>query len=212
MILIDLQKAFDTIDHEILLQKLNLMKFSTEAISWFKSYLANRTFLVKVGSALSDPGDLKCGVPQGSILGPLLFLIYINDLPQSVKECIIRLYADDTCISFKHKSVKTIEDKLNKDFNSLCDWFVDNKLSIHFGEDKTKTILFSPKNLSKGADRIVIKRHDVTLTQFSVVEYLGCLLDCTTAIIIVVATMAPNNIVAVSASPLLRSFYCNNFK
>ena len=85
MILIDLQKAFDTIDHEILLQKLNLMKFSTEAISWFKSYLANRTFLVKVGSALSDPGDLKCGVPQGSILGPLLFLIYINDLPQSVK-------------------------------------------------------------------------------------------------------------------------------
>ena len=85
MILIDLQKAFDTIDHEILLQKLNLMKFSTEAICWFKSYLANRTFLVKVGSALSDPGDLKCGVPQGSILGPLLFLIYINDLPQSVK-------------------------------------------------------------------------------------------------------------------------------
>ena len=118
MILIDLQKAFDTIDHEILLQKLSYLNFSPEAISWFKSYLHNRTFRVSVGSTLSEPGDLKCGVPQGSILGPLLFLIYINDLPQSVKDCEIRLYADDTCISFTHKVVKTIENKLNQDFNS----------------------------------------------------------------------------------------------
>ena len=74
--------------------------------------------------------------------------------------------------------VKTIEGKLNNDFNTLCDWFVDNKLSIHFGEDKTKTILFSPKNLRKRDEPIVIKRHDVTLKQFfSTVEYLGCLLD-----------------------------------
>lgn len=179
MILIDLQKAFDTIDHEILLQKLSYLKFSPEAISWFKSYLHNRTFRVSVGSTLSDPGDLKCGVPQGSILGPLLFLIYINDLPQSVKDCEIRLYADDTCISFTHKVVKTIENKLNQDFNSLCDWFVDNKLSIHFGEDKTKTILFSSINRSKNADKIEIRRHDIILKQFSIVEYLGCLLDCT---------------------------------
>ena len=177
--IIDLQKAFDTIDHEILIQKLSFMKFSNEVISWFKSYLANRTFRVNVGSTLSDPGNLKCGVPQGSILGPLLFLIYINDLPQSVKDCDIRLYADDTCISFTHKVVKTIEDNLNKDFNSLCDWFIDNKLSIHFGEDKTETILFSPTNKSKSAEKIVIKRHDITLKQFWIVEYLGCLLDCT---------------------------------
>ena len=177
MILIDLQKAFDTLDHELLLGKLSLMNFSCETISWFKSYLSNRTFLVNVESSFSEPADLKCGVPQGSILGPLLFLLYINDLPQSVNDCDIRLYADDTCISYTHKIVKTIEDKLNNDFNTLCDWFVDNKLSIHFGEDKTKTILFSPKNLRKRAEPIVIKRHDVTLKQFSIVEYLGCLLD-----------------------------------
>ena len=67
--------------------------------------------------------------------------------------------------------------QLNKDFNTICDWFIDNKLFIHFGEDKTKTILFSPKNLRKRAEPIVIKRHDVTLKQFSTVEYLGCLLD-----------------------------------
>ena len=177
MILIDLQKAFDTINHKILLDKLKFLNFSEGAIKWVDSYLANRTFIVNVETEFSDPADLKCGVPQGSILGPLLFLLYINDLPQAVQFCDIRLYADDTCISFKHKNVKTIEDKLNQDFNSLCDWFLDNKLSIHFGEDKTKTILFSPKNLIKSSDPIVVKRHSVTLTQFSNVEYLGCILD-----------------------------------
>jgi len=177
MILIDLQKAFDTLDHSILLDKLGLLNFSSDTISWFKSYLSNRTFLVNVESTFSEPADLKCGVPQGSILGPLLFLLYINDLPQAVTDCDVRLYADDTCISYTDKKIPEIEVKLNKDFNSLCDWFVDNKLSIHFGEDKTKSILFSPKNQSKRADPIAIKRHDVTLKQFSTVEYLGCLLD-----------------------------------
>ena len=175
MILIDLQKAFDTLDHSLLLGKLGLLNFSNDTISWFKSYLSNRTFLVNVESAFSEPADLKCGVPQGSILGPLLFLLYINDLPQA--KCDVRLYADDTCISYTDKMVPIIEEKLNTDFNNLCDWFVDNKLSIHFGEDKTKSILFSPKNQRKRADPIVIKRHGVTLKQFSTVEYLGCLLD-----------------------------------
>ena len=72
------------------------------------------------------------------------------------------------------KNIKIIEEKLNNDFNTLCDWFLDNRLSIHFGEDKTKSIIFSPKNLRKKADDIIIKRHDVTLKQFSTVE---CLLD-----------------------------------
>ena len=94
-------------------------------------------------STFSDPGDLNCGVPQGSILGPLLFLLYINDLPQAVADCDVRLYADDTFIPFTHKNISVIEAKFNTDFNNLCDWFVDNKLSIHFGEDKTKSIQFT---------------------------------------------------------------------
>ena len=179
MILIDLQKAFDTINYKILLEKMVFLKFSPPTIAWFRSYLTNRNFVVDVDSTLSEPAELVCGVPQGSILGPLLFLIYINDLPQSVRYSDIRLYADDTCISFKHRNINLINDKLNQDFNSLCDWFLDNKLSIHFGEDKTKTILFSPKNLSKGAEPLIVKRNDVTLKQFSSVEYLGCLLDST---------------------------------
>ena len=100
MILIDLQKAFDTIDHEIFLKKMRYLGFSDSAINWFKSYLENRTFSVQVEDSLSSLGDLKCGVPQGSILGPLLFLLYVNDMSQAVT-CDLLLYADDSCLVFQ---------------------------------------------------------------------------------------------------------------
>ena len=132
MILIDLQKAFDTIDHQIFLKKIRYLGFSDSAINWFRSYLESRTFSVQVEDSLSDPGNLKCGVPQGSILGPLLFLLYVNDMSQAVK-CDLLLYADDSCLVCEGKDINEIENKLNNDFNMLCDWFVDNKLSIHFG-------------------------------------------------------------------------------
>ena len=80
MILTDLKKEFDTIDHENLLQKLKAIKFSEITIKWFKSYLSERTFLVNIENKLFDFGEISCGVPQGSILGPLLFLIYVNDM------------------------------------------------------------------------------------------------------------------------------------
>ena len=144
MILIDLQKAFDTIDHKILLDKMNYISFSEQAIVWFTSYLSNRNFLVNIDKRLSDPGNVTCGVPQGSILGPLLFLLYANDMSQAVSSDLY-LYADDSCLIFQHKDVNIINEPLNKDFSNLCDWFVDNKLSIHLGEDKTKSIPFSTK-------------------------------------------------------------------
>ena len=81
MILIDLQKAFDTIDHEILLQKLKVIKFSESTIKWSKSYLSERIFLVNIENKLSEFGRTSCGIPHGSILGLLLFLIYVNDMP-----------------------------------------------------------------------------------------------------------------------------------
>ena len=144
MILIDLQKAFDTIDHKILLDKMYFFGFSQKVVSWFKSYLLKRQFKVNLNGTFSEPGLVTCGVPQGSILGPLLFLLYMNDIPQAVK-CELLLYADDTCLICQHKNVEVIEENLNMDFSNICDWFIDNKLSIHLGEDKTKTILFSSK-------------------------------------------------------------------
>ena len=142
MILIDLQKAFDIIDHDVLLQKLYGIGFSKRTVNWFKSYLSNRSFKANLGNNFSQPASVSCGVPQGSILDPPLFLIYDNDMSQAVK-CDLFLYADDSCLVFQHKYINEIEKQLNVDFSSICDWFVDNKLSIHFGEeDKINTPCF----------------------------------------------------------------------
>ena len=178
MILIDLQKAFDTINHDILIMKMKYLGFSEKAMSWFASYLSLREFRVNINQSLSDSGTITCGVPQGSILGPLLFLLYINDIPQAV-DCEILLYADDTCLLFQHKDVKEIERQLNKNFSSLCEWFVDNKLSIHFGEDKTKCILFGNKYKIKNAELLNIEYNNIKIKQYKKVTYLGCILDAT---------------------------------
>ena len=176
MILIDLQKEFDTVNHDILLKKMKFIGFSEETTKWFKSYLSNRKFKVHIKNTFSEPGNLLCGVPQGSILGPLLFLLYINDMPQAV-DCELLLYADDTCLIFQHKDITEIESALNKNFSMLCDWFVDNKLTIHFGEDKTKSILFGSKHKIKKSKPLNIQYNDIKIKQYSKVTYLGCILD-----------------------------------
>ena len=144
MILTDLQKAFDTIDHDVLLQKLYAIGFSKHTVNWFQSYLSNRSFLVNLENNFSQPASVSCGVPQGSILGPLLFLIYVNDMSQAAK-CDLFLYAGDTCLVCQHKDINKIKNQLNEDFCNICNWFVDNKVGIHFGEHKTKSILFASK-------------------------------------------------------------------
>ena len=176
MILIDLQKAFDTINHEILFKKLKAMGFSEGCITWFQSYLSERIFFISIENQLSDYGRISCGVPQGSILGPLLFLIYVNDMPQAVNSNLF-LYADDSCLMFQHKEVEEIERVLNNDFENICDWFVDNKLSIHFGEDKTKSILFASQHKIKTIKKLNIKYQDIEIKQHSQVTYLGCVMD-----------------------------------
>ena len=176
MILIDLQKAFDTIDHNILLLKMSSLGFSREAIDWYKSYLSCRKFHVNVHDKFSTSADLRCGIAQGSILGVLLFLLYINDMSQAV-DCNLFLYADDTCLLFQHKDMERIKEELTKNLSNICDWFMDNKLSIHFGEDKTKSVLFSTKNRKRKIGTLDIQYGDVKIKQYSKVTYLGCELD-----------------------------------
>ena len=151
-ILIDLQKAFDTINHDIYLKKLSIPVFFDPTVKWFQSYLSNRKFAVDLENSFSEVSSISCGVPQGSILGPLLFLIYVNDMPMAAK-CDLFLYADEICLVFQSKNVKDIENQLNEDFSNICDRFVDNKLSIHFDEDKTKSILFISKRQKASEDR-----------------------------------------------------------
>ena len=131
MILIDLQKAFDTNDHDILLEKMPCLEFSDSIISWFRSNLTNRYFSVSVGKELSTPGKLIVVFSKAQSLA-LLFLLYVNDMAMAVN-CELLLYVDDTCLLFMGKDTKEIEDKLNRDFSYLCEWFEGNtlKLQLH---------------------------------------------------------------------------------
>ena len=174
MVLIDLQKAFDTIDHKILLKKLKYIGLSDDATNWIKSYLRNRITFVEIEGYMSSERHIKCGVPQGSILGPLLFLIYVNDMSQSVN-CGLLLYADDSCLIVTHKDVNYIEKTLNTNLSSLCDWLVDNKLSIHLG--KTESILFGTRNKLAKVNQLNIHYGDHVIEQKQSVTYLGVTLD-----------------------------------
>ena len=181
MILIELEKAFDTTNHDILLKKLSIIGFSDHTVKCFQSYLSNRKFTVNLENSFSEVSNISCSVPHGSIIDPLLCLIYVNDMPMAVKFNLF-LYADDACLVFQSKNVDDIEKQLNEDFANICDWFVDNKLSIHFGEDKTKFILFASKSKIKNLQKLEIIYNNIRIKQHSQVTYLGCILEETMSV------------------------------
>ena len=150
--------------------------FSRKVIDWYKSYLSNRKCYVNVHDKFSASANLRREVPQGSILRPLLFLLYINSMPQSV-DCDLFLCADDKCLLFQHKDLERIKEELTNNFSNICDSFVDNKLGIHFGENKTKPILSSTKNRKREIRTLDIHYGDIKIKKFSKVTYLGCELD-----------------------------------
>ena len=155
---------------------MSLAGFSCQYMTWFESYLSNRRFQVNIKNNHSNVANINCRVPQGSILGLLLFLLYVNDMPQAV-DCELFIYADDSCLEYPHRDAKAIKAKLNNNFSSVCDWFVDNKLSIHFGEDKTKCILFGTKKQLEKDNNLNIRYPTVRIKQYHTVSYLGCVLD-----------------------------------
>ena len=124
-VFLDFSEAFDTIDHTLLLQKLTKSYYGIRglALEWFRSYLSNRKQFVIYKDTLSEPMDL-CGVPQGSDLGPLLFVIYTNDLSNSLIHSKCILFAVDTTIYYAAKNITDIYSKLNTDLTELSEWFI----------------------------------------------------------------------------------------
>ena len=127
-------------DHHLLLRKLMNIGLTSSTTQWFRSYLTNRSQITSVGDALSSASEMPVRVPQGSLLGPLLFLIYVNDLPDCHLASDIILYADDTVIYYSSKSVSDLEHHINADLRTVSEWFSTNLLTLNISEAlKAKT-------------------------------------------------------------------------
>ena len=131
VLFLDLKKAFDTVDHNLLLIKLEYVGVRGQTLEWFKSYLSNRSQVVFINGVLSEHEQIKCGVPQGSILGPLLFLIYINDLSSIIDIATTRMYADDTNLTFTACNIPELQEQMSVDIQCLKNWLIANKLTLN---------------------------------------------------------------------------------
>jgi len=175
---LDLKKAFDTVDFNILIYKLNHYGIRGHVLNWFKSYLLNRKQFTHVNGISSTNLETKCGVPQGSVLGPLLFLIYINDISLATRLGRISLFADDTNIFIVASDLTTLFSLANLIADDILKWTICNKLSINL--EKTNYMLFKPNKL---IDNVIenmslsCRINDHKLTRVKFVKYLGVWLD-----------------------------------
>ena len=172
VVFLDLSKAFETVDHKILLNKLYYYGISGLPLELIKSYLENRKQCVKCGNHFSTFLEVLCGVPQGSILGPLLFLLYVNDLPVIIDHSSI-LFADDTSVLSSSKKISTVFCDINAKLAKLNTWFICNKLTVNYS--KTNYIIFSG-NRSKSFNFNVTMGNN-TLERVSSAKYLGIQFD-----------------------------------
>ena len=179
IVFVDLKKAFDTVDRLILCRKLESYGVLHRELAWCGSYLSNRVQYCRVNGVDSQTENIEIGVPQGSCLGPLLFLVYINDLPRALKNSTISMHADDMSLCFKSKDLSRLNETLNEDLSHLDTWMISNKLSLNVA--KTQSMLVSTKARRNALDRsnqnLQVKIHGTELEVVSKIMYLGVLLD-----------------------------------
>lgn len=174
MLYLDLKKAFDTIDHEILLRKLDYYGIRGNANALIRSYLTSRSQFVQINGTSSEPCHLRVGVPQGSNLGPLLFLLYVNDLPNLKLHGKPRLFADDTALSYESSDPNDIVRLMAEDLSLLQSYFVENLLSLNLS--KTKFMIFYSPRLGLPDHRELIV-DGVKIEEVDKFKYLGLHLD-----------------------------------
>ena len=175
-VFLDLKKAFDTVNFHILFDKLNHIGIRGKSLELLQSYLGNRKQAVTISSFKSLFKEILCGVPQGSILGPLLFLIYINDLPNALESSFPIMYADDTNIFHSGTNITEIENALNNDLGTLSNWLSVNKLSLNLS--KTHTMLFTLNGRLKQY-KPIIKINNTELESTNSTTFLGVIIDQT---------------------------------
>ena len=180
-IFIDLSKAFDTISHSVLLEKLSCYGIQDNELNWFTDYLFLRKQIVQFKGVLSEPNPVFTGVPQGSILGPLLFLIHFNDVHKSLRYSKIITYADDSVIFTSSKDLDAIQHNLSEDINSLASWFRDNELIINLKKGKTEVMLFGTAKRLSGFDgkELNLSVNGSRIDTTTIYKYLGVYLDPT---------------------------------
>ena len=172
-IYLDFSKAFDTVIHDILLQKLYYYGIRGNAYEWFKSYLTGRVQYVTYNGVQSSPKQIRCGVPQGSILGPLLFLIYINDLPNVCDKTMPFLFADDTNLLISGSNSQKLYEAANNDLNAIAEWLKVNRLSLNV--KKTHYMVFSYTKVK--SDNAELKIEGETIPEVSKTKFLGVIID-----------------------------------
>ena len=175
-IFIDFKKAFDCVNHQTLIDKLETTNFGIDTINWIKDYLSNRQQCVMANNLKSSTKRIKQGVPQGSTLGPLFYIIYANDMPKCIRSNI-SLYADDTVIYHSSRDGTHLMLKLQEDMDRLQQWSYKNKLTIN--TNKTKMMVFGRKGCREKLNEVKIRYGNTRIEEVTQYNYLGINLDQT---------------------------------
>ena len=174
---IDAMKAFDTVNHDILCKKLEYFGIIGNNAKWIKNYLSNRKQCTFANDKLSNQVNITCGVPQGSVCGPLLFLLYINDISMVLKKCKVSLYADDTVLYYSSNTIEQAMPVIQRDLILLSDWCKRNRLTVNC--NKTKYCTYGMRSFIKKSKNVdtILSLNGTVLEKVCSYKYLGFILD-----------------------------------